>query len=58
MLQFLKTIKNFFNQPSREYEIEQQFYKKLEDMRQNPEKYKHILKRNSNGSKIPPVSLF
>lgn len=58
MKRFLDKIKSFFNAPSREDEIEQRFYQRLEDMKAHPEKYKHILNRNSSGSKIPPVSLF
>lgn len=57
-MKLLKKIKEFFNQPSREDEIEERFYRKLEDMKAHPEKYKHILNRSSGGSKIPPVSLF
>ena len=57
MMQFLKKIRDFFNQPSHDQEIEERFYRSLEDMKQHPEKYKHILNKN-NGSKIPPVSLF
>jgi hypothetical protein len=54
----LKKIKEFFNQPSQMDLIEERFYQKLEDMRANPEKYKHILNKDSGQSKIPPVSLF
>lgn len=54
----LQKIKQFLNAPSREDEIEQRFYQRLEDMKSHPEKYKHILNRDSGGSKIPPVSLF
>ena len=58
-MKFLKKIIEFFNQPSVDQEIEERFYRKLEDMKQHPEKYQHILNRNiSSGSKIPPVSLF
>lgn len=59
MKQLLEKIKNFFDTPSREQEIEESFYKKLQDMKDHPEKYQHILnKKNTGGSKIPPVSLF
>lgn len=58
MKSLLSKIKAFFNQPSREYEIEERFYRKLEDMKLHPEKYQHILSKNSTSSKIPPVSLF
>lgn len=57
-MKLLKKIKEFFNQPSREDEIEQRFYQRLEDMKAHPEKYQHILNRRSGGSKIPPVSTF
>lgn len=57
-MKLLQKIKDFFNQPSREDEIEQRFYRKLEDMKQHPEKYQHIINKNTSGSKIPPVSLF
>ena len=58
-MKLLQKIKDFFNQPSREYEIEQRFYQRLEDIKAHPEKYQHILNRKtSSGSKIPPVSTF
>lgn len=57
-MNLLKKIKDFFNQPDQMDLIEERFYKKLEDMKANPEKYKHILNKDSGGSKIPPVSLF
>jgi len=53
-----KWIKDFFNQPDQMDLIEERFYKKLEDMKQHPEKYSHILNRESSESKIPTVSLF
>jgi hypothetical protein len=52
-----KWFKDFFNQPDQMFLIEERFYKKLEDRKQNPEKYPHIIKKHSE-SKIPPVSLF
>jgi hypothetical protein len=59
MKTLLDKIKNFFNTPSRDQEIEEGFYQKLQDMKDHPEKYQHILnKKTSSGSKIPPVSLF
>jgi hypothetical protein len=58
MKTILEKIRNFFNAPCRDAEIEQRFYQRLEDMKNHPEKYPHILKRDSSGSKIPPVSLF
>jgi len=59
MRQLLEKIKNFFDAPSRDQEIEESFYQKLQDMKDHPEKYQHILnKKTSSGSKIPPVSLF
>ena len=57
-MNLFKKIKDFFNQPDQMELIEERFYKKLEDMKANPEKYKHILNRDSGQSKIPPVSLF
>ena len=57
-MKLIKKIKEFFNQPDQMDLIEERFYKKLEDMKANPEKYKHILNRDSGQSKIPPVSLF
>lgn len=57
-MNIIKKIKEFFDEPSLEDEIEERFYSKLEDMRKNPEKYyRHILNK-SNSNKIPPVSLF
>ena len=59
MKQLLDKIKKFFDTPSTEQEIEERFYQKLQDMKDYPEKYPHILnKKTSSGSKIPPVSLF
>lgn len=58
MKRLLEKIKSFFCQPSRDDEIEVRFYRRLEDMKVNPEKYKRSLKRKSGQSKIPPVSLF
>ena len=58
-MNLLKKIKDFFNQPDQMDLIEERFYQRLEDMKQHPEKYQHILNRNtSGGSKIPPVSTF
>jgi len=58
MLKMLfKWIKDFFNQPDPMDLIEERFYKKLEDLKQHPEKYPYITKKHSE-SKIPPVSLF
>ena len=57
-MKLLQKIKDFFNQPSREDEIEQRFYQRLEDMKAHPEKYQHILNKKSSQSRIPPVSLF
>lgn len=57
-MNILQKIKNWFNQPDQMDLIEERFYRKLDDMKKHPEKYQHILKRNSEGSKIPPVSLF
>jgi hypothetical protein len=59
MKQLLEKIKNFFDTPSTEQEIEERFYQKLQDMKDHPENYQHIInKKISSGSKIPPVSLF
>ena len=59
MKQLLEKIKNFFDTPSTEQEIEERFYQKLQDMKDYPENYQHIInKKTSSGSKIPPVSLF
>ena len=59
MKQLLEKIKNFFDTPSTEQEIEERFYQKLQDMKDHPEYYQHIInKKTSSGSKIPPVSLF
>ena len=57
-MQFLKKIKDFFNQPDQMDLIEERFYQRLDDMKQYPEKYQHILNKKTSGSKIPPVSLF
>lgn len=57
-MNIFKKIKDFFNQPDQMDLIEERFYKKLEDMKAHPEKYRHILNRDCNQSKIPPVSLF
>jgi hypothetical protein len=39
--------------------MEERFYQKLQDIKDHPEKYQHILnKKTSSGPKIPPVSLF
>lgn len=56
-MNIFKKIKEFFNQPDQMDLIEERFYKRLEDMKAHPEKYAH-LKKSSNSSKIPPVSLF
>jgi hypothetical protein len=58
MKTLLEKIRNFFNTTCRDQEIEERFYKRLQDMKDHPEKYQHILNRNSGSSKIPPVSLF
>lgn len=58
MTTLLEKIRNFFNAPCREQEIEERFYQRLQDMKEHPEKYQHILKRDCGGSKVPPVSLF
>ncbi len=58
MKKLLAKIKDFFNQPSRDVEIEERFYRRLEDMKLHPEKYQHILNKKSTSSKIPPVSVF
>ena len=57
-MSIFKKLKDFFNQPDPMDLIEERFYQRLEDMKQHPEKYQHILDRDSSGSKIPPVSLF
>ena len=58
-MKLFKKIKEFFNQPDQMDLIEERFYQRLEDMKKHPEKYQHILNRNtSSGSKIPPVSTF
>lgn len=57
-MSIFKKIKEFFNEPDQMELIEERFYKKLEDMNAHPEKYQHILNKNSAQSKIPPVSLF
>ncbi len=59
-MNIFKKIKEFFNQPDPVDLIEQRFYERLarlKDMKANPEKYAD-LKQSSEGSKIPPVSLF
>lgn len=58
MKTLLEKIRNFFNTSCIDQEIEERFYQRLEDMKKHPEKYQHILNRNSGSSKIPPVSLF
>jgi hypothetical protein len=58
MKTLLEKIRNFFNTTCRDQEIEERFYQRLEDMKEHPEKYQHILNRNSGSSKIPPVSVF
>jgi hypothetical protein len=58
MKTLLEKIRNFFNTSCLDQEIEERFYRRLEDMKKHPEKYQHILKRNNGSSKIPPVSLF
>ena len=57
-MNLFKKIKEFFNQPDQMDLIEERFFQKMEDMKDHPEKYQHILKKNSGGSNIPPVSLF
>ena len=57
-MQFLKKIKDFFSQPDQMELIEERFYQRLDDMKQHPEKYQHILNKKTSNSKIPPVSLF
>ena len=55
----LGNIRNFFNAPCHDQEIEERFYQRLQDMKDHPEKYQHILKRDCSGeSNVPPVSLF
>jgi hypothetical protein len=59
MKTLLEKIRNFFNTTCIDQEIEERFYQRLQDMKDHPEKYQHILnKKTSGGSKIPPVSLF
>jgi len=58
MKTLLEKIRDFFDAPCRDEEIEQRFYQRLEDMKKHPEKYPHILKRDCGSSKVPPVSLF
>jgi hypothetical protein len=59
MKTLLEKIRNFFDAPCLDQVIEESFYQKLQDMKDHPEKYQHILnKKTSSGSKIPPVSLF
>jgi hypothetical protein len=58
MKNLLEKIRNFFNAPCPEQEIEERFYRRLQDMKDHPEKYQHILKRECGSSTIPPVSLF
>lgn len=57
MLKLFKSIKDFFDQPDQMELIEQRFYERLKDMKDNPKKYAHI-KKSANSSKITPVSLF
>ena len=57
-MNLFRKIKEFFNQPDQMDLIEERFLQRLEDMKQHPEKYQHILNKDSGGSKIPPVSLF
>ena len=57
-MKLLQKIKEFFNQPDQMDLIEERFLKKLEDMKAHPEKYPHLMSKPSEGSKIPPVSLF
>jgi hypothetical protein len=58
MKTLLEKIRNFFDAPGLDQEIEERFYQRLQDMKDHPEKYQHISKRDCGGSKIPPVSLF
>jgi hypothetical protein len=59
MKTLLEKIRKFFDAPSIDQEIEERFYRKLQDMKDHPEKYQHILnKKTSSRSKMPPVSLF
>lgn len=52
-------IKAFFNQPTPDEGVEERFYKRLQDMKDHPEKYKHITDLvKKSGQCIPPVSLF
>lgn len=54
----LEKIRNFFNAPCSDDEMEQRFYQRVQDMRDHPEKYPHILNKDGGQSKVPPVSLF
>ncbi len=59
MKKIFESIKNFLNAPSPDEEMEKRVLKKIQDVKEHPEKYPHILKRGSSeGSKIPPVSTF
>ncbi len=57
-MNLLKILKEFFNKPDEMDLIEEIYRQKLEDMKAHPEKYQHILKKNSGNSNIPPVSVF
>ena len=57
MKTLLEKIRDFFNTPCMEREMEEQFYQSLQDMKEQPEKHQHALNGNS-GPNIPPVSLF
>jgi len=58
MKTLLEKIRNFFNAPCSDEEIEQRFSQRVQDMKDHPEKYQHILNRDCGSSKVPPVSLF
>lgn len=55
----VEKIKAFFNQPTPDEGVEERFYQRLQEMKDHPEKYKHITDRSTkSGQYIPPVSLF
>lgn len=59
MKSFLEKIRNFFNAPCPDQEIEERFFQRLQDLQDHPEKYPHILRSDrKNTASIPPVSLF
>jgi len=58
MKKLFSKIINFLNAPTLDDELKERFYKKLEDMKNHPEKYQRIFHDKSESAKIPPISLF